>query len=71
MQRGCDHPSSWLRPLSMSCVSGAVKGPSCLAEPVPKTKRLPVAPREGAMLTDIKMETITAIPYDIIKEGLQ
>ncbi|KAL6760243.1 ribosomal protein L21 component of cytosolic 80S ribosome and 60S large subunit [Haematococcus lacustris] len=37
----------------------------------PKTKRLPAQPREGFMLTDVKPETITAIPYDIIKEGLQ
>eukprot|EP00197_Chlamydomonas_leiostraca_P010309 CAMPEP_0202859904 /NCGR_PEP_ID=MMETSP1391-20130828/1824_1 /ASSEMBLY_ACC=CAM_ASM_000867 /TAXON_ID=1034604 /ORGANISM="Chlamydomonas leiostraca, Strain SAG 11-49" /LENGTH=164 /DNA_ID=CAMNT_0049539007 /DNA_START=59 /DNA_END=553 /DNA_ORIENTATION=+ len=37
----------------------------------PKTKRVPVGPRSGYMLTDVKPETITAIPYDIIKEGLQ
>jgi hypothetical protein len=35
------------------------------------TKRQPVQPREGFMLTNVKPETITAIPYDIIKEGLQ
>ena len=37
----------------------------------PKTKRLPAQPRESYMLVDVKPETITAIPYDIIKEGLQ
>ena len=41
------------------------------AEPVPKTKRMPVAPRAGCLLENVKMETITAIPYDIVKEGLQ
>jgi len=40
-------------------------------EPVPKLKRVTVGPRAAYMLDDYKMETITAIPYDIIKEGLQ
>lgn len=40
-------------------------------ESVPSTKRMPAGPREGFMLENVKMETITAIPYDIIKEGLQ
>ena len=35
------------------------------------TKRLPKGPREGFMLEGVKMETVTAIPYDIVKEGLQ
>jgi len=34
-------------------------------------KRLPVGPRPGFTLENVKMETITAIPYDIVKEGLQ
>ncbi len=42
-----------------------------LAEPAPKTKRMPVAPKDGFLLENVTMETITAIPYDIIKEGLQ
>jgi hypothetical protein len=41
------------------------------AEPKPSTKRIPAQPREGVMLVNVKPETITAIPYDIIKEGLQ
>jgi hypothetical protein len=28
-------------------------------------------PRDGFMITDVKMQTVTAIPYDIVKEGLQ
>lgn len=42
-----------------------------LAEKAPKCKRAIAGPRDGYMLTDVKPETITAIPYDIIKEGLQ
>ncbi len=38
--------------------------------PVPKTKRVPAGPREGFELIPEKLETIAAIPYDIIKEGL-
>ncbi len=41
------------------------------AAPAPVTKRLAAQPRAGYMLTNVKPETITAIPYDIIKEGLQ
>mmetsp|Transcript_5454 Transcript_5454/g.15502 ORF Transcript_5454/g.15502 Transcript_5454/m.15502 type:complete len:166 (-) Transcript_5454:78-575(-) len=41
-------------------------------EPVPVTKRQPKGPRtEGFMLENVSMETITAIPYDILKEGVQ
>lgn len=40
------------------------------AEPVPKTKRVPAGPRDGFELIPAKVETIAAIPYDIIKEGL-
>ncbi|GIL77658.1 hypothetical protein Vretimale_6782 [Volvox reticuliferus] len=39
-------------------------------EPVPKTKRVPQGPRDGFELIPEKVETIAAIPYDIIKEGL-
>ncbi|KAG2439537.1 hypothetical protein HXX76_004890 [Chlamydomonas incerta] len=39
-------------------------------EPVPKTKRVPAGPRDGFELIPAKVETIAAIPYDIIKEGL-
>lgn len=41
------------------------------AEKAPVTKRQVAGPRAGFMLENVKMETITAIPYDIIKEGLQ
>mmetsp|Transcript_7669 Transcript_7669/g.47355 ORF Transcript_7669/g.47355 Transcript_7669/m.47355 type:complete len:133 (+) Transcript_7669:655-1053(+) len=34
-------------------------------------KRQPKGPREGFMVKNVKMETITAIPYDIVKEGIQ
>jgi len=40
-------------------------------EPAPVNKRIAAQPRPGYMLTNVKLETITAIPYDIIKEGLQ
>lgn len=42
-----------------------------ITEPVPKTKRFPDLPRAGVLLENVKLETITAIPYDIVKEGLQ
>lgn len=39
--------------------------------PKPQTKRQPKGPRtEGFTLENVKMETITAIPYDILKEGV-
>lgn len=37
---------------------------------MPSLKRLPKGPRDGFTLTNVKMETITAIPYDILKEGV-
>ena len=36
----------------------------------PNCKRSIVGPRAGFSLTGVSMETITAIPYDIIKEGI-
>jgi hypothetical protein len=33
-------------------------------------KRLPAQPRGAFTLVNVKPETITAIPYDIIKESL-
>lgn len=40
--------------------------------PVPSTKRQPKGPRtEGFTLENVSMETITAVPYDILKEGVQ
>ena len=36
----------------------------------PKCKRLPKGPRDGFTLVNVQPETITAVPYDIIKEGL-
>ena len=43
----------------------------CCAEPAPVTKRKIVEPRGGFMLENVTAETITPIPYDIIKEGLK
>ncbi len=41
------------------------------AEPHLVTKRQPKGPRtEGFTLENVKMQTITAIPYDILKEGV-
>jgi len=40
-------------------------------EAPPSTKRLPKGPRGAFSLENVKLETITAIPYDIVKEGLQ
>jgi large subunit ribosomal protein L21e len=42
-----------------------------ITEKPPSTKRLPKGPRDGFTLENVTMETITAIPYDIVKEGLQ
>ena len=53
---------SHVRPLSPT------ETPDSAEEP-PKTKRQPAGPREGFTLKGVKPETITAIPYDIIKEG--
>lgn len=41
------------------------------AEKKPHTKRVPAGPRGAFTLENVEMKTITAIPYDIIKEGLQ
>lgn len=39
--------------------------------PAPPMKRVPKGPRtEGFTLENVKMSTITAIPYDILKEGV-
>lgn len=42
-----------------------------ITEKAPKTKRNPVGTRDGFVLENVVPETITAIPYDIVKEGLQ
>ncbi|KAG1667047.1 hypothetical protein FOA52_000408 [Chlamydomonas sp. UWO 241] len=39
--------------------------------PPPVVKRQPVGPRDAVMLKDVTLETLTAIPYDIIKEGIK
>lgn len=40
--------------------------------PKPVTKRTPVGPRaNGYVLENVSMETMTAIPYDILKEGVK
>ncbi|KAK3287733.1 60S ribosomal protein L21A [Cymbomonas tetramitiformis] len=35
------------------------------------TKRAPAVPREAFTLENVSMETVTAIPYDIVKEGIK
>lgn len=35
------------------------------------TARVPVTPRDGFTLSKPSMETVTAIPYDIVKEGVK
>lgn len=40
------------------------------AEPAPSTKRIPVQPRAGFMIIPEVVETIAAVPYDIIKHGM-
>ena len=41
------------------------------AEKPPKCKREVQGPREGFMVENVQAQTVTAIPYDIVKEGLQ
>jgi large subunit ribosomal protein L21e len=43
---------------------------SSLTEKI-NTKRQPAGPREGFTICSKKMETVTAIPYDIVKEGIK
>ena len=38
-------------------------------EPAPKCKRQIPGPRAGFTITDAKPQTITAIPYDIVKDA--
>jgi hypothetical protein len=44
-------------------------GPAPPEKP-PSLKRAVKGPRDGYTLTNVKMETMTAIPYDILKEGI-
>lgn len=41
------------------------------AEKPPKLKRGIVQPRDGFMIKNVKAQTVTPIPYDIVKEGIQ
>ena len=34
------------------------------------TKRVPQGPRDGFTVEGVSMETLTPIPYDIVKEGM-
>ena len=54
--------SCWCKCLRSSCAD---------AEKPPKTKRGIVQPREAFMIEDVKAQTVTPIPYDIVKEGIQ
>lgn len=58
---------------SMSCRFGSshLHQDAFAAEKPAPRKREVAQPRPGFLLEDVKMETITPIPYDIIKEGLQ
>lgn len=57
----------------LSCCfgSGNLHQDAFVAEKPAPRKREVAQPRPGFLLEDVKMETITPIPYDIIKEGLQ
>ncbi len=41
------------------------------AEKPPKTKRPIAQPRDGFMIENVTAQTVTPIPYDIVKEGIQ
>lgn len=41
------------------------------AEKPPKTKRGIAQPRDGFMIENVTAQTVTPIPYDIVKEGIQ
>ena len=45
--------------------------PATTAEKPPKCKREVAQPRDGFMITGVQTQTVTPIPYDIVKEGLQ
>ena len=36
-------------------------------QPIPKCKRVVVQPRDGFLIPDAQCQTITAIPYDIVR----
>ena len=38
-------------------------------EPLPARKRTVAGPQDGFTLTDVKPQTVTAIPYDIVKDA--
>ena len=70
---GAHRPASAIvDPVTNWCISHCLKqflfAPLVVA--APKLKRTPKGPREGFTLENVKPESITAIPYDIIKEGL-
>ncbi len=43
----------------------------CATEKPPKCKRSIVQPREGFTIENVVAQTVTPIPYDIVKEGVQ
>jgi len=69
---GCDKASGgWTKlPIMYFSYCACPSLPLCPAEKI-VTKRQVAGPRPSYTLVDVKPETITAIPYDIIKEGLQ
>ena len=40
-------------------------------EPAPVTKRTVPGPRDGFTLENVKTEILTAVPYDIVREGIK
>jgi large subunit ribosomal protein L21e len=47
----------------------AKRAAKAAGQPLPKTKRLPAGPRAGFSLANAQPLTITAIPYDIVKDA--
>ena len=72
--RGCHRPpATWGHaPRLLGLNAAPAPGAPALrpAEKPPVLKRAIKSPRDGFSLTNVSMETITAIPYDIIKEGI-
>ena len=57
-------------PASSSSTSAAAPAAAAAAPPpAPARKRTVAGPRDGFTLTDVKPQTVTAIPYDIVKDA--
>ncbi len=62
------HCSSWQLSVDINVDALLCNMPAEKAGP---QKRPVAGPRKGFMLEDVKLETITPIPYDILKEGVK